>query len=54
MNINEQMKCGYSHSLNKISGAIPLYLTVRGSNAYGTNIYLWYRFCRSIYTVMIY
>jgi predicted nucleotidyltransferase len=22
----------------KISGAIPLYLTVRGSNAYGTNI----------------
>jgi predicted nucleotidyltransferase len=37
MNINEQMKVSYSHSLNKISGAIPLYLT-RGSNAYGTNI----------------
>jgi predicted nucleotidyltransferase len=27
----------YSHSLNKTPGAI-LYLTVRGSNAYGTNI----------------
>jgi predicted nucleotidyltransferase len=38
MNINEQMKVSYSHSLNKISRCNTFILTVRGSNAYGTNI----------------
>jgi predicted nucleotidyltransferase len=37
MNINEQMWVILTH-WTKTPGAIPLYLTVRGSNAYGTNI----------------
>jgi hypothetical protein len=39
MNINKQMKDElFSLIEQKSPGAIPLYLTIRGSNAYGTNI----------------